>query len=129
MSGYVGRETIPSFCFKPILTPSKCRPFREKQGGEGMKRTLMMVVALALFCQAAPGEALQLVGQIGGSTRTVAVRGPYAYVNVGPRLLIVDVSDQARPEVVGETPPLPGLIYSIALAGDYVYAGVFGAGV
>jgi hypothetical protein len=36
---------------------------------------------------------VQLVGQIGGSTFGVTLQGDYAYIGVGPRLVIVDVSD------------------------------------
>ena len=44
-------------------------------------------------------QDLQLVEQIGGSTYAVAVQGNYAYVGVGPRLVILDISDPTHPHV------------------------------
>ena len=43
------------------------------------------------------------IGQIGGQALAVAVLGDYAYVGVGPRLLIVDIHDPAAPRVVGQS--------------------------
>ncbi|MGB3060945.1 MAG: hypothetical protein WBE17_14535, partial [Anaerolineae bacterium] len=43
------------------------------------------------------------IGQIGGQALAVAVLGDYAYVGVGPRLLIVDIHDPAAPQVVGQS--------------------------
>ena len=40
-------------------------------------------------------RGIELVGQIGGETNAVAVQGSYAYVGVGPRLVVVDVSSPA----------------------------------
>ncbi len=60
---------------------------------------------------------LILFGQIGGATRAVAVQGDYAYLNVGPRLVILDVADPTRPVVAGQSAVLPGF-ESLALAGD-----------
>ena len=45
---------------------------------------------------------LELVGQTGGDINGVVVRGDTAYVGVGPRLVILDVSDLASPTRVGE---------------------------
>ncbi len=67
----------------------------------------------------APNAAL--IGQIGGSAYAVAVQGHYAYIGVGPRLVIVDISNPAQPIVVGQTRVLPNLISDIALAGSYAY--------
>jgi hypothetical protein len=60
---------------------------------------------------------LVLFGQTGGATRAVAVQGDYAYLNVGPRLVILDVADPTRPVVAGQSAVLPGF-ESLALAGD-----------
>jgi hypothetical protein len=38
-----------------------------------------------------------LKGQIGGGTDAVAIQGQYAYVSVGLRLVILDISDPADP--------------------------------
>jgi hypothetical protein len=61
------------------------------------------------------------VGQIGGATLAVAVQGRYAYVGVGPRLVVVDVGDPARPVEVGRTGVLPGVVRDVAVSGSYAY--------
>lgn len=45
---------------------------------------------------------VEFVGQIGGVTYAVA-RGNYAYIGVGLRLVILDVSIRAHPTFVGQT--------------------------
>jgi hypothetical protein len=74
----------------------------------------------------APG--LRLVGQIGGATYGVGVREPYAYIGVGPRLVVLDVSDLARPTPVGQSPPLNRRIHDIALVGSHAYVALGRAG-
>ena len=65
-------------------------------------------------------DNVELVGQIGGGTRAVAVRGDYAYIGVGPRLVILDVYDPADVRVVGQTSP-HGPVDGVAVAGSYAY--------
>lgn len=43
------------------------------------------------------------IGQTGGATLAVAVLDNYAYIGVGPRLVIVDIQDPAAPRVVGQS--------------------------
>jgi hypothetical protein len=61
-------------------------------------------------------QNVELVGQIGGVVATVAGQGSYAYVGVGPRLIILDVSDPAYPSIAGQTGMLPGVVRGVALA-------------
>jgi len=70
-----------------------------------------------------PGRSQQvgIVGQIGGGARAVAVQGRYAYLGVGPRLVVVDVADPARPVPLGQTDVLPGVVSGVAVAGGYAY--------
>lgn len=63
---------------------------------------------------------LEHIGQIGGASKAVAVQGHYAYLNVGPRLVILDIAGSAHPAVAGQSPPLPGF-ESLAVAGDHAY--------
>ena len=73
---------------------------------------------------AAPqGGALDvdLVGQIGGNCHTVAAQGDYVYIGVGPRLLILDVSDPAHPQQVSQTAVLPGMVRDVTVAGGTAY--------
>jgi len=74
---------------------------------------------------AAPAQAnalnVELVGQVGGWCAAVAVQGRYAYLGVGPRLVVLDVSDPEQPVVVGQTAVLHGLVRDIALSGTLAY--------
>lgn len=67
------------------------------------------------------GVRMELVGQIGGDISAVAVQGDYAYIGVGPRLVVLDVSDPAHPTMVGQSGVLPGIVLSMAVSGNYVY--------
>ena len=64
---------------------------------------------------------VEYVGQIGGITRTVALQGSYAYLGVGPRLIVLDISDPAMPVEIGKTEPFPSSIGGIVVAGSYAY--------
>ncbi|QLQ08339.1 MAG: hypothetical protein HZY76_21675 [Anaerolineae bacterium] len=44
---------------------------------------------------------IQVIGQIGGPAYAVAVVGGYAYVGVGPRLAILNVTNPANPTLLG----------------------------
>jgi hypothetical protein len=74
-----------------------------------------------------PGEfqetalAPQMVGQVGGRTEDVAVQGDYAYVAVGLRLVVLDVSDPATPTEIGSTPPFPEFVEGVAVSGTLAY--------
>jgi hypothetical protein len=63
---------------------------------------------------------LTTVGSVGGPTRGVFVRGNLAYVAVGARLLIADVSDPARPRRLGSV-TLPDDALSVVVDGRYAY--------
>jgi hypothetical protein len=64
---------------------------------------------------------LELVSQVGGDIRDVAVQGNYIYLGVGPRLLVLDASDPAAPILLGQSAMLGGNVGAIDVAGDYVY--------
>ena len=66
-------------------------------------------------------ENVEFVGQIGGSTEAVAVQGNYAYLGVGPRLMVLNVSDPANPRKVGQTAVLPDLVQDVYATGNYAY--------
>jgi hypothetical protein len=68
-----------------------------------------------------PGNPLSLVGQSGGIAYTVAVQGQYAYLGIGPRLVIMDISDPSHPVQVGQSRPLPGIVYDVAVSGNFAY--------
>jgi len=64
---------------------------------------------------------VELVGQIGGATKAVAVHGNYAYIGIGPRLVILDVSDPTHPAVIGQTGVLPAIVQGVKVSGNYAY--------
>jgi VCBS repeat-containing protein len=63
----------------------------------------------------------ELIGQIGGATYAVAWQDNYAYIGVGPRLVILDVTDPAAPVFTGQTGVFPELVQGVAVAGSYAY--------
>ena len=63
-----------------------------------------------------------LQSQVGGTPGGVAFQGSYAYVGVGPRLVIMNVSNPAQPVFVGQTDLLPSRVFDVAVAGDYAEA-------
>ena len=73
-------------------------------------------------------QSVEFVGHIGGEPLTVAVQGSYAYLGMGPRLIILDISDPTAPTPIGRTVPLAGIVQDIAVAGNYAYIAAGGAG-
>lgn len=67
---------------------------------------------------------LELVGNFGGPVHAVAVRGDFAYVVQGTRLVTLDVSDPTDPQYLGRTEPLPGIVRDIDTDGSFVYLAV-----
>ena len=82
-----------------------------------------LALALSLFFAtiSVASQNVEFVSQIGGSTRAVAVSGHHAYIGVGPRLVILDVSNAAHPEVAGQTDVLPGIVGGVVVSGNYAY--------
>jgi hypothetical protein len=67
-------------------------------------------------------RVMALLAQLGGHTPDVALSGSVAWLVVGPRLVGVDVSEPARPVVVGETAPLDGPISAVVAEGRHAFA-------
>jgi hypothetical protein len=84
--------------------------------------------AVAPAATTADAENVELVGHIGGVTYAVFVQGTYAYIGVGPRLTILDVSTPISPTVVGKTHPLPDLVRDVYVSGGYAYVADYHAG-
>src|SRR5438045_3627578 len=74
------------------------------------------------------GQNIQLVGQIGGAAKAVAVQGQYAYLGAGARLLVVDVSDPTRPTLVGQTAVLPDMVQRVVVTGRHAIVAANRAG-
>jgi len=76
----------------------------------------------------ADAQNVEFVGQIGGLPYAVAVQGNYAYLGVGPRLVVLDISNPANPMVVGQTEVLPHVVRSVAVVGSYAYVAAVHSG-
>lgn len=72
--------------------------------------------------------AWQMIGQIGGPTEAVAAQGNYAYLGVGLRLEVVDISDMANPHPVSSTAPFPYFVEAIAVRGTWAFVAAGEAG-
>jgi hypothetical protein len=68
------------------------------------------------------GSSLQMVGQVGGRTEDVAVQGDYAYVAVGLRLVVLDVSQPITLTEVGSTTPFPQFVEGVTISDTLAYA-------
>jgi hypothetical protein len=64
---------------------------------------------------------LAVVDQRGGSVRTVAVNGDRALLGVGPRLLVLDVSDPAAPRQIGQSDIFPRVVADLVWRGAHAY--------
>jgi len=110
----------------PTLEPLNALKATENTEGQFFSELSASSVASVPVLADRPGmqadaENVELVGQIGGVSYTVAVQGNYAYLGVGPRLVILNVSDPPHPAVVGQTDVLPGFVGAVAVAGGYAY--------
>lgn len=71
----------------------------------------------------APEESMQisLRSQLGGASYAVAVSGNYAYVGIGPRIVVLDIYDPTKPQEIAKTEVLPGVVEDIAISGYFAY--------
>ena len=63
---------------------------------------------------------LERTGQLGGLSNAVAVQDHYAYLNVGPRLVVLDIANPAQPVEVGQSSPLSGF-EDLTVTGNHAY--------
>jgi len=66
-----------------------------------------------------------VVGQVGGPATALDVQGDHAFVGVGRRLDVYDVSAPGTPRLVGTSGPLAGAVWSVTVdaSAAYVLAG------
>lgn len=95
-------------------------------------RTLGLCVIVCVLLLAASAWAtdipVTLAGQWGGTCCATAISGTHAYMGMGPRLLVVDVSTPSTPRVVGMSPVLPDAIWGVTVSGNYVYVAAYTGG-
>lgn len=66
-------------------------------------------------------QRFQPIGQMGGNTYAVAAQGERAYIGIGPRLAVLDLSSPGNLALQGLSQPLPGVVRSIAVQGEIAY--------
>lgn len=76
----------------------------------------------------ADAEHVEFVGQTGGTSTAVALKGSHVYLGEGPRLTVLDVAHPASPVLLGKTPQLLGFVQDVRIDGDYAYVAASGAG-
>ena len=77
------------------------------------------VQATAAEAGAGFNQHFQRIGQIGGNTYAVELGGRYAYVGVGPCLVVLDLANAAQ--VVGASAVLPGVVRGVRLRDHYAF--------
>lgn len=64
---------------------------------------------------------VKVVDQVGGASYAVALQGHIAFLGVGSRMLIIDVSTPTAPRAVAWTDPLPSLVQSIEVVDNLAF--------
>ena len=67
--------------------------------------------------------AFSLVTQLGGTVDVVDLAGSVAYLGVGPRLALVDISQPSAPRFLGQSDVLPDLVQAVAAQANTAYVG------
>ena len=80
-----------------------------------------LAVTMIVMTGAYAAIPIEQVGQWGGGCEAVAVSGDRAYLQVGPRLIVLDISDPSNPAELGKTPALPDFLVAVAVSGSYAY--------
>lgn len=65
-----------------------------------------------------------LIGSMGGASYAVAVKGLYAYLGVGSRMVVLNIFNPNEPVAVGWTAVLSGLVQDITVEGNYAYLAI-----
>lgn len=66
---------------------------------------------------------IEQVGQIGGAATVLALDGNIVYLQSGPRLVSVDVSNPRKPTFIGRSEILPGSVMAIAALDGHALVG------
>ena len=72
---------------------------------------------------------IELLSHFGGVIRAVAVQDNKAFIGIGSRLAILDITDQSQPELLGITEAFPDLVENVVISGNYAYVAATYAGV
>jgi len=102
-----------------VPTPSASHKLRSGQALRTSQPSRQEVGSEGLMLQQ-HSQNVELIGQIGSVVNAVAVQGQYAYIGVGPQLIILDISNPAAPSEAGYY-DTPGSAWGVAMAEDYAY--------
>ncbi len=108
----------------PTLVPTETGTAVPTQTATAVPTVTPIPLPTTSFWDSALGDTqtgFQVVDQLGGRINTVTVQDDIAYVGVGPRLWLLDVSQPETPVEVGQSDILPGLIQYIAVLNDTAY--------
>ena len=101
------------------------------------KYLLLALIPVLIFSQLVPTPAISsrvqssdwdLIGQAGGPSQGIAVQGDYAFMGVGSRLVVVDISDPVNPHLIGATTPFDYLVQGVTVSGVFAYVAAGSAG-
>ena len=67
-------------------------------------------------------QNVELVGHMGGTIKAVVRRDNLLFVGEGPKVSILDISNARAPQLLGQSPLLPGVVQSLEVHGDLLYA-------
>ncbi len=68
-----------------------------------------------------PSVAIQVAAQVGGEVTDIEINGDYAYLAVGPRLVVLDLSNPETLQIAAMSDLLPGLGKAVAIEGERLY--------
>jgi hypothetical protein len=108
----------PTFTATPTPTPS---PLELTQAAELALTPSPTTIPTSTPPTPSQPDYLTLIGQIGGYTGAVAVQGNLAFLGVGPRLLVFDVSNPTQPQAVGQSAVLSDVIQALAILNGHVF--------
>jgi len=85
-------------------------------------RTIFSWLALiGIPALAATDPKVELVGQWGGLSSEVVTDGNLAYLAIGPRVVVLDITDPAQPKKLGQSSVLPRDVLRMVLGNGHLY--------
>ncbi len=119
------RQGLAPVRLLPFLVLLTLAPWLQAPAGEWQPRRA--AARAAATEQGAESRApLQLLHHLGGAVTAIAVEGHLAYVGMGPRLVVWDVADPARPVRLGVSEPLSGLVEDLLVQDGFAYLSLWG---
>lgn len=104
----------------PLLTPTPLEQAAPASTASPLP-TLPLQTPTPLPTAAAPPEPIRLTGQFASAALAVYAQGDLAYLGLGARLAVLDVSDPAQPGLLGQTVPLPDFVQDVSVSQGYAY--------